>query len=188
MDLKGPEDTKQREDSGEPVFTPRSPSYGPSSSESPPTRPQSPRELASCLQTPTAMNDVILIKMEDEDKPVDYHTPPEKPVLKSQRNWKECSQQLRFDTQKLNPNQPRYYKDRPPCEGVVAWWCKLSGKGAIVERGDRDPGNPDTMVSVKLSDIKPWYGALCPGSYVTYFKWDRGLYDFWVVRGHAYVL
>lgn len=179
-------DSVREEDRGEPMSSPSSPSYSPPSSSSSQI-PKSLRKLAPRPQTPTTMKDLMLIDLEDEDVSTGSHTPEKTLVLKSQREDNDDSPERHFDTQVPNPNQPGYYWDRPPFEGVVAWWCKSSGKGAIVERGDRKRRTLDTMVSVKLSDIKPSYGALCPGSYVTYQKWDRGLYDFWVVRGHAYV-
>lgn len=88
------------------------------------------------------------------------------------------------EEQAPNPPPPHYEGSRQIFRGVVAWWGKLAGKGQVTERG---PQLSFAMVTVKLSDIKPLYGALCPGSYVVYQKDCQGLFNFWVEAG-PYVL
>ena len=92
-----------------------------------------------------------------------------------------------FQDQKRNPPQPPYNTGHPPKQGRVEAWCKETGTGRIIECNCEFDTNPETIV-VELKDIKEsGYGALCPGSLVTY-QGGNPILDLWVVSGHPYVL
>ncbi len=159
--------------------------------------PRSPPDSPSCgrlsqpspSQTPKVLRDLLSRKLEDEFKlePIAVLPSQREDIEETPTDKKYTSPATDLNPRKPNFLQPRYDRRWPPYEGVVAWWCKASGKGALVERGDGL--NHDMMITIKLKDIKgSGYGALCPGSYVTYYRNDRGVWNFWVVTGHAYIL
>ena len=82
--------------------------------------------------------------------------------------------------------EPSWDHDLVVITGYVVWWDKGLGKGQVIEQPSSEMS---ALSTINWMDIAPLYGALVSPSMVQYQVSDSGRFiNFWVMRGHNYVL